>query len=557
MNRLSRRALLLGGGLAAAGAAAAGLLARRRDSPPPGQPAPSPAAGPSPVPAGSTPSPSPQPPRGGTTTIALPALLSFDTFDALRSGAPPVVELLGRTHSRLLQWSGPADDLLEGDLAAARESPDALTLLLHIAPRARWHRLPPLDARPVTADDVAQHLRRALVLSRAGGLPLAQRTAPLLAIDRVEVPAADTVRLRLSRPEPLLAAALAAEFALVQAPELAEAMQSAPDPLDPALVVGSGPWSPAAIEPGRIELTTWTGGNRPPLLDRLILTGPGDDLARFEAGEVDEFTAIDRRDAAVARTLAAQEFARPARESVISSFAIDAPPWNNPELLRAISGALNRGWLADALFGGRALPAGPLPPLYAAAPSEADLAPLPGYHPDPAADARDARQRWLAAGGPALGTITIDLPAIFDPRYAASAIVIGRLNDILGPQFRPAVESYVTISRRVLEGYYGNGNAAFWFGWGPQLPSPAPREALLQLYGNTLSPSERAALLAADPADSPPLRDLQRSIAADAFRGVIPWVHQQFELFRRPGHHGPPPSPFWDGRRDILRYRLP
>ncbi|MEJ5221452.1 MAG: hypothetical protein WHT63_05540, partial [Tepidiforma sp.] len=248
-----------------------------------------------------------------------------------------------------------------------------------------------------------------------------------------------------------------------------------------------------------------------------------------------------------------QEFALPWRETVLSTFSVSAPPWSDARLLEALSGALNRGWLAEALFAGRARPAGPLPPVYGAALPEADLAAFPGYAADPDADARAARQRWEAAGGPALGTVAVDIPAIFDPRYAASAVVIERLNAVLGPQFRPAVERYPVIAARVQEGFYGNGRAAFWFGWGPPLPSPDPREALLDLYGHTLAPEERAALLGS--ADAASVAGLQRRLLAGGSGGVIAWARQVTEVFRRPGLAGPEPSPFWDGYRDIRRYR--
>ena len=68
----------------------------------------------------------------------------------------------------------------------------------------------------------------------------------------------------------------------------------------------------------------------------------------------------------------------------------------------------------------------------------------------------NARRLWVAAGGPGLGPVTIDFPSIFDPLYSASSVVVGLLNEAIGPQFRAAVETYTTISRRVLDGYYGS-----------------------------------------------------------------------------------------------------
>ncbi|WP_297676418.1 ABC transporter substrate-binding protein [Tepidiforma sp.] len=548
MTRLSRRALFAGALGAGSAAAAAVVVARRSPGPGPSPQASPPAGEPSPS---LPPSPTPLP-RGGTARLAITSSFDFDTFDALRSGEPSTVELLGRVHARLFQWVEPAEARLGPDLAAAWEQPDSITLLLRIDPRACWHDVPPLDGRPVTEDDVRLHLERALAIAGEASAPLIQRTGPLRDVARVELPGPGIVRLILARPSPLLAAALAGEFALVQPPGLAERFDA--DPLDPALLAGCGSWRFAGFDGDTARFAAHAAGHRPPLLDALDVSPPADALQRYRAGGLDEFPALDPRDAAAARAVAGiKEFALSWREAVLSTFSVSAPPWSDARLLEALSAALNRRWLAEALFAGRARPSGPLPPVYAAALPEADLAAFPGYAPDPDADARTARQRWEAAGGPALGTVTVDVPTIFDPRYAASAVIIGRLNAILGPQFRPAVERYPVIAARVQEGFYGNGRAAFWFGWGPPLPSPDPRDALLDLYGHALAPADREMLLAVP--DVASLRSLQRTLFSGFSGGVIPWVQQVTEVFRRPGLEGPAPSPFWDGHRDIRRYR--
>lgn len=556
MTPLSRRALLIGAGsLAGAGAVVGGVAASRRRRP--GALPPGPSAAP-PVPGAPAATPTPTPlPRGGRLAIAAAAGFDLDTFDAARSGEPSVVELLGRVHARLIQWADPAAAVLGPDLAAAWEQPDPLTLVLRLDPRARWHDVPPLAGAPVTAAEVQAHLARVVAIARAGDAPRSQRSAALLDIARVETPGLAAVRLVLDRPSPLLLPALAGEFALVQPPAVLEGPSAPSDPLDPALLAGCGPWVFSGFDGPAARFRAHASGHRSPLLDALAVSPPVDTLARYRAGELDEFPAIDPRDAEAARVLPGiVELPRFHRELVLSTFAASGPPWSDPRLVEAISGALNRTWLAGALFAGRARPSGPLPPVSRAALEPPVLAPFPGYAADPADDARAARQRWEAAGGPSLGPVTVDIPSIFDPRYAASAVVIARLNDVLGPQFRPAVETYTTIARRVQEGAYGNGRAAFWFGWGTPLPSPDPRELLLNLYGHALAPAERSNLLAADPADSAAFAGLQRAILRDGFRGVVPWLQQVGETFRRPGTFGPPPSPFWDGYRDVQRYRL-
>jgi ABC-type transport system substrate-binding protein len=552
MSRISRRRLLAAAGVSGTAlAGGAAVFLSRRDALAPGP------AGEQPTPpvAGATPPPSPTPlPRGGTVALATTAGFDFDTFDALRSGEPSVVELLGRVHARLLQWADPASASLGADLAAAWEQPDDTTIVLRLA-AARWHDRAPLHGRRVTASDVRHHLDRGLAIARAGAGPVAQRTAPLRDIARIEDPDPATVRIVLARPAPLLLAALAGEYALVQAAETTE-RPAASDPLDLSLLVGCGPWTFEAFRDDGVSLRAHADGHRPPLLDGLLVAAPFAPFERYQAGVLDEFPTFDPREAAAARTLpGVQEHPMLQREIVLSTFVTSAPPWSDARLVEALSAALNRGWLADALFAGRARPSGPLPPVFGAALPDAELASAPGYAPDPDADARDARERWQAAAGPTLGPITIDFPSIFDPRYAASAVVIDRLNAVLGPQFRPAVETYTTIARRVHEGFYGNGRAATWLGWGPPLPSPDPREALLDLYGGTFAARERERLLAATPEAHEAARELQRAILADGFRGCLPWTQQVIEVFRRPGTFGPEPSPFWDGQRDVQRHR--
>ena len=550
MPRITRRRFLLGSSVIAATATAAGgaLLSARTRTPP----APTPPAHPTPLPS-TTPTPTPLP-RGGTVTIATTGSLQADRFNVLRTGTPPTIEILGRVHARLLQWADPATAILGPDLAATFEQPDAQTLLLHLDPRARWHDAPPLNGRPITPEEARASLERLTAAARRADTLAGRRSAPLADIARVELPQPGLLRVVLQRPSPLLTTAFAGEYAILQHPDLLDSFDPQV-PLDSTLLAGCGPWRLDAFDSTSARFVAQIGGHRQPLLDSLTVTSPFDVVERYRAGHLDEFPALDPRAAAAARALPEiQQLSTFLREPVISTFATAAPPWSDTRLLDAISGALNRPELAATLFAGRAQPSGPLPPVYAAALSPQALAPFPGFSRDPDADARAARQRWEAANGPALGTIIVDFPAIFDPRYAAAAHIVRRLSAVLGPQFKPAIERYPTIAERVEQGYYGNGRAAFWFGWATPLPSPDPREALLQLHGHALDPAAHRQILDGQPSA---LAELQRHLLTGFPSGVIPWVQQTIQIFRRPETFGPTPSPFWDGQRDISRYRTP
>ncbi|MBI2767553.1 MAG: hypothetical protein HYX53_16780 [Chloroflexi bacterium] len=562
-RRLPRRRFLAGLGVAAAGiagASACGGRERVASQRPSGTGT---AATASPQAAQS---PTPSPPRGGVARISPAAALSFDTFDSARTGEVSTVEVLGRTHSRLLQWSDFATATIAGDLAAKWEQPDATHWVFSVDPLARWHDRAPVNGRAVTAGDVVAHIQRVLSLARSTRLPGAQRAQDWARIRAVSTSEPGIVTLETDGPEPLLPVTLAGRFALVQAPEAVEAFAGTWAKLRPEEVIGSGPFTFEGADPsGAYSFKANTRSHSPPLLDGVSLFATAASLTGFRARMFDEVLTRDRRDAAALRQDPggqAVELARFEDSPVLSTLAVGGPPWNNPELLRALSGALNRSWLATSLFGGRAAPAGAIGPAFPAFElAGAELAQFPGFGADADADARAAKARWDAAGGPALGAVTIDFPSIFDPLYSASSVVTGRLNAVLGGQFRAAVETYTTISAKAVSGSYGNGKAAFWFGWGPPLAEPDPSRALVESYGGGsdalgATASRLAAEFAPDRRKAL-MRELAGAAMAAGGAGTIPWVLQRGELFRWLYYRAAAPAPFWPQHLDRTSYLDP
>lgn len=492
--------------------------------------------------------------------IAAPDRFAFDTFDAQRTGEVSVAEVLGRTHSRLIEWDDFEAATLRGDLAASWEQPDELTTSFLLRDDARWPDGSLLNGRNVTAEDVVANFERFRALA-ADGLPIAQRAETFDAVESVESPGPRIVTFRLSRPDPFALGAFAGQFAFVQAPEAEAAYEDRWADLKPDSLRGSGPWQLSSEAPHRINFAPRPGGHREAFLETLEIHEPSMVRDNLLAGAIHEGITRDRRDAVAVREAGGfDEFARFEREIVLSTFAIDGPPWNNAELLRAISGALHRSVIAERLFGGRAEPAGLIPPVHAARRAGFDA--IPGAGPDVDAEAAGARARWEAAGGPALGTVVVDFPSIFDPLYSASSVIIARLNEVLGDQFRPAVETYTLISERVGGGYYGNGRAAFWFGWSPPLPSPDPGRWFISTY----RPGAETAGLDAGPFDrlgreydanerGRILEEATETLAVGGFAGVIPWVQQRSEVFRRVGFEGGLVTPFWGQHHDASRFR--
>ncbi len=541
-KRISRRSLLAGAGVAMAGAAGLATAAARRGRdgngslPPSAGPAPT--AAPSVVTASPTALPGPVRLAGGIARISAPGAFSFDTFDALRTGEPSVAEVLGRTHSRLLRWDAANPMSLATDLARRWEQPDDSTLVLHLEPAARWQ-----SGRVVTAADIVEHLRRAQSLAKTS-LPGVQRAGLMTGVREVSSPQEGLVSLELDVPGSLVLRALAARFALMQSPEAAAAYEKTWHEARPESVIGSGPFRFEGRGPaGELMFAAHRGGHRTPHLDGLRVYEPGFGPGRFLAGAIDSYVAHDRRDAAAVRSATGESFRETpaaAASPLLSTFFVGAPPWNNAQLRIALSGALNRRELARRLFGGSAAPWWPLH----GAPVPTNIA---GYRETATDDFNEARQRWEASGGPALGVVTIDIPSILDPLYAVSSVVVGMLNETLGAgQFRPAIETYPAISTKVLDGYYGNGRAATWFGWGPAVIEPDPVRTLFDWYhsssltaqangarASTFDAALRALLTAPPVSDAGSLAAVAAGVLSNAEAGVLPWLVQAPPLFAR------------------------
>jgi ABC-type transport system substrate-binding protein len=427
----------------------------------------------------------------------------------------------------------------------------------------------------VVADDVAMHLQRLLELVANGTMPLSQQPWHYASIDRVEALSDSMLRIDTSAPDPFLLETLAGPLAAIQSPAAIEAYGHLLHERRPEHLVGSGPFLyRGSDEAGALVFERRDGS--PALLDGLLVAPGGGISAGFRDLLLDEFIARDRRDAAAIRQGAGRSLVEETifeDSPIVSTFSVGGPPWDNPGLRQAISGALNRSWLAEALFGGRAAPSPHIGPssahLFLVSANE--LAGFPGFEMDAQSAASDARARWIAAGGDSVGALSVDFPAIFDPLYSASSIVTGRLSEVLGVEVRPAVDSYANIAEKLASGRYGNGAAAFWFGWDAPIVSPEPSRTLIERFlsnsataathgfadeeldrllsrlGTAFDMEERASLAI----------EVQASLLEGAGGGIIPWVLQQSEHFRRAYLAGPARTPFADQHLDSQRWLDP
>jgi peptide/nickel transport system substrate-binding protein len=283
--RIPRRRLLRGAALAGLGAGLAGV-AGCASTPPAALPstAAPPAAAP---PAAATPVPAtPSPKLGGTFRISSPTETAhMDPHlvgtTALASTGP------GIAYSKLVQFRNdvkPGETIPTADLAESWEQPDDLTYIFKIRRGAKWHNIPPVNGREVTAADIKYSYERQIDLKiQAGRLP---------AFSKIEVVDPYTLKMTIPKPNADFVETLASQYNKIVAREAVEAKGD----LKEAPLIGSGPW---ILEKWESQKTATFNKNPDyyfkgfPRVDRIEiprLTDPATVISAFRGKEIDAIT---------------------------------------------------------------------------------------------------------------------------------------------------------------------------------------------------------------------------------------------------------------------------
>jgi len=490
---VTRRRLL--GGAAMAGAAAASISLVGCGS---SKPASTPTAGAKPS---SSPAPSNTPaatptaaPKPGGVYRTSSANATYDTFDASRSRFTPFATIIGLTMQRIIQWDNFAKGILGGAFADSWEQPDPLTLRVHLRPNNYWQDKPPVNGRKTTVQDMQFHIER----NKAGKLqngksdPNFYRMADYQVVDTVTTPDAANMVVTFKKPAPLFVNLLAQSYEGIQAPEAVKAFEAIYNQFKASEIIGTGPYVLTAFNPDghltykkydRFWGTTYLAGHTevPLFTDQAALQ------AAFEQKQVDSFspsTVTQLNDLSSRYKGQLSDSPGYAANPVSGTYYGGAPPWNNANLIGAIFRAYDRRQLIQQFHGGRGAISGNIPPTQQAfGIDDKELSTYPGYLTDRATEVAAAKQMWQAGGGPALGTVTLDVPDIFEGVYQASSVLISMLNQNLGTsQFTAKIENYATISTKVSQRKYGNGNANIWYGWVTDLTDPEPTSYMVSNY---------------------------------------------------------------------------
>lgn len=353
-RRISRRSFVYGTGAAAAGFAIVGCGNDDDDEPGNGgangdstQPANDGVSRPSPTPDSGAASGDPQ--RGGTLRLIWNTPdAHLDPHSSTEHFSPELYRstshgLLKQAHSTLYP---------EPDFATEWEAAEeGLRYIFHLDPAARWHDVPPVHGRAVTADDVVFSLER---ISTPG--PDAPRASTFEAIESYEAIDEHTVAVNLEEPFVPILTPLSDKWTIIVAPEVVEQHG---DLKRGESMVGFGPFIIESVESstGAVVRRYDDYWGEPAYLDAVEYTTIRDADARqaaFQSGQADVSGLIPELflDRFVNDDVEVHEFFDTALTMALIGGPIDKPPLNDERVRRAIHLAIDRGDLGQAAFPG-------------------------------------------------------------------------------------------------------------------------------------------------------------------------------------------------------------
>ncbi len=307
-----------------------------------------------------------QPPRrGGTITIRVWDPPHFDPYLVVAFKTQIVYSF---THSRLLKHKAgpsvpPGSFVLEGDLAESWTQPDETTYVFRLRKGVRWHPKPPVNGRELTAEDVVYSMDRFRTLQ---GNP---QNYLLGAVDRVEAIDRYTVKVTLKEPYVWFPDIVANPMTgAIVARECVEKFQ---DLKKAEATVGTGPWMLDSHRPN-VGMTLVRNPHYfvpgLPYVDRVELAIDEDQASRMAAflgKKYDigpEFMGVINRpdwnqlkDQLQKQRPGLRTLELPSNVRMGVTMRGDRPPFNDARVRQAVSLALNRQALIDAVADGVAV----------------------------------------------------------------------------------------------------------------------------------------------------------------------------------------------------------
>src|SRR6266568_541881 len=276
------------------------------------------------------------------------------------------------THSRLLRHkTGPAIHPgtfpIEGDLAESWTQPSETTYIFKLRKGVRWQNKPPVNGREVTADDVVYSVERFKTVTGNANM--------LSSVTKVEATDKHTVKFTLKEPYVWFLDMLANSHAVAIIAK--ECVDKFGDLKKSESVVGSGPWMLDSYRPN----VGYTFVRNPgyfmtglPYIDKVDVTIDEDNASRmaaFIAGKYDlgwEYQGVINRvdwvqikDTLKQKRPRLQTAEYPNAVMTHISMRTDKAPFSDVRVRRAMSLAIHRQGIVDAVFEGAGVFNPPVP----------------------------------------------------------------------------------------------------------------------------------------------------------------------------------------------------
>ena len=249
----------------------------------------------------------------------------------------------------------PGQFMVEPDLAERWEEVDDTTYVFHLRQGVTWHNKPPVNGRELVAEDIQFTYERFLAEKANGNRYL------LDPVDRIEVIDRSTVQFRLKEPYVWFLSVLAYPTSMwIVAPEV---VQQFGDLKKPETAIGTGPFLLERYEPNvksvfKRNPDYYRDGQ--PYVDGvewLVIPDDSTGLAMYRTGQLDcgpgTSWAVRQQDLeALKKThphLKYQDFQSQSASAI--TMRTDMPPFNDARVRRAISHAIDRQALIEAVWG--------------------------------------------------------------------------------------------------------------------------------------------------------------------------------------------------------------
>jgi len=412
----------------------------------------------------------------------------------------------------------PGTFTVEPDLAERWEEPDETTVVFHLRRGVRWHNKPPVNGRELTAEDVKFTYDR--FLSEKGN-PLRFVLEP---VDRVEVVDRYTVRFRLKEPFVWLLHILANPMnTWIVAREVVEKYG---DLKKAETAIGTGPFTLERYEPNVRTVFRRHGDYFVPGLpwvdgvEWMVMEDESVQLAAYRTGQLDcapwHQWVVRQQDLAALKKSHPQLVYRDFLSNVTHGIYMrtDKPPFNDVRVRRAVSHAVDRQAVIDAVF----LKGEPSPGIARGLPEWSpridQLGPGAKYYRH---DAKEARRLLAEAGFPGGLKTQLNVTAGYGNDIVDTFQLVQRQLKESGIEAEIRMQEYGAYMSTTFQGKFeGMALGPFSIAWEPHSI----------LYGMYMPEQSRNSSHVNDPKIAGMLREQMRTRDVEARRKLIFDIHR-------------------------------